>query len=374
MSLILLYNSLSRGLQHYKELTDFFLSADNLSTQVIFNFTFIDSANLNDTRVLSPSLVFNSSMSYSDMLQKKPILNLLESLKSYDYFSLRPGLSINDNIYETDTIDKISSYNRGFLDNYVLNDPRSSYTELSFLDSLSLSEIRAHQYVAYLSFLEKFSLSDAINTSSVIHREFFEAMGTSLLHNKEVNFNRDYTGTLLLSDVFNKLENLNMIDSLNIKDKENFLATVNFFDELLISDSIDRTISYTRDISSYILAGDRDSKAFVKLEQDITIILEEFKNVTNLSKFDTQSMSEVMSTITKFKRQITDIVSIKSSIDKSGMLKYLKDIGYVSDSQSKIITTEEIDTVLINEVLSKDYNKSFSDTMLIGDSFSRESI
>lgn len=448
MSLILLYNNIAGGLQHFKVLTEQLLGADSISTHVQINFNALDSFNITDVRASAQSKIFSDTFIPSESISKSPLKSLLDTIQGGASLSLRPNKQLVETytlddiktslieIFFTDPVNLIDSrvnnlareltdsgqindlgavkhavkqlsdsisandvltweeanflyfaetilasdsremeaiFNRDLSDNAQLQDLKSVHVAKALQESSNILEVQEHQWVAYKSFLESFSLQDALDKTSVIYRTLEDSISQEELQDFTSVYNRQFTETATLSDIISKMSNMGLLDALGISDAKEALIAIQAVESVLTADQFATTSIYSRALAETLLGSDADSKNINKVADDIANLLDSASMRPGVGLGDTLTSSETLDKVSVFKRDYVD-TGIISEENAKAIIKDIETTETVIDSTEKLTEVSLEDQSDVNDLISLGFNKVFTDTVHVVDSFSKESI
>ena len=486
MSLILLYNNLSAGLEHYKTLTEALLAADSISTQVIFNFGLLDSYNILDVRSSAPSIVYNDIFYPTESIIKSPIKSLLDTLQSGASLSLHPNKNLADtfqlndlkqalankylddvltssdlsrfnvsmfledtdyineqiarsavfnrdlldtmtlqdvkvisrglfrslsdsfalsdggatfNIFKaladavtyTDVIHTVDAnflyfsetflatdahelaavFNRDYTDNALMQEVKSSYVAKAAQETSSILEVREAQWLAQKAFTESFNLNDSLDTTSIVFRNLEDSMQAGELQDLASVFNRQFTETVTLSEILSKLASLGILESFGITDTREVISAINMAESVLVNEDFSSTRVYSRALAEVLLGDDTHSILVNKTANDIFNLIETFSKAPSKNFNEILTAADSASLVNNFNRDYIETGRITDEVAKN-ILKQIETSENIIDSSVNHPGTFLTDQSLSNDYTSVGFNKVFTDTIQIRDSFARE--
>jgi hypothetical protein len=255
MGLLILYHALPTGFHFYKDFLEQFSNLDQIQTEVVFNFSLIDTSYLLDSKSTFPSLSFSDNFVSSDLVSKGPLMSLLETLQTSEFRVIRPekklletaqlndlkqtlaekhasdflssisdftNLKISSFLVDTQRINdlvKISSvFNRNLIENFTLNDLRKTVAEKVLNDygaindggasfeiikllteTLLGADVLKEQEANFLYFAEALLATDIKSFTSVFNRNFIDTQ--TLSEFKKTSFSKLIQETATIQEI-----------------------------------------------------------------------------------------------------------------------------------------------------------------------------
>lgn len=373
MSLVLLYNNLSAGLQHFKALTEAFANADSISTQVVFNFGLTDTYNLNDVKVTAPTIVFNDTYLPTEGIVKSPLKSLLETLQGGASLSLAPHKTFADTFALSelktalvdkylseqanvdDLISRVVSYNRTHSEQITLTDTRVQTLGRLLTESATINDngILKHPVKA---------LSDAITYTDVIQivdhnfLYFAEAILANDIRDVAAVFDRDLSDSQTLSELKSLYIGKAISDSANILEvqESQWNAYKTFLDTFSLEEALARTTVFNRALTDTLQPGE----------------LSEFTSIFNRQYNETITMSEVLSKLSNL--GVLESLNIADSKEALAAINMAESLLSADDFQSTAIYSRALAEVLVgSDSTAKAINTVATDILNLLESFSK---